>query len=323
MLHEQVEHIAQDNERLRAELARLNELQAVIARNHDNDKLRAERGELRAGGGETVDDGLQDRRLRWATWPSPSPFEVEVHAPQLLELGLQAEGFLLAGLELQCEVGGLFLAPLELHLEAGGFLLASEKVAERGPPGAGVRLPAALREVGQQPREGGVGGAIVPEAAGRIGLEASETVECRSGRRVNGVLANHPLVQRASRMFPAGSGQRIGARHQPFSLRRPAQRGHPARATASGQQQEGEGREPASRTGERTDGIDQDGYRATLARMIVILSGPPRSFANFTRRSHAAEILTSADTTPAISPLETAFDRPSEQSTRTSSRCTR
>jgi hypothetical protein len=75
-----------------------------------------------------------------------------------LELGLQAEGFLLVGLELQFEVGG--------------FLLASQKVAERGPPGAGVRPPAALREVGQQPREGGVGGAIVPESAGRIGLEA-------------------------------------------------------------------------------------------------------------------------------------------------------
>lgn len=49
MLHEQVEHLAQDNERLRAELGRLDELQAVIARvNHDNDKLRAERDELLA-----------------------------------------------------------------------------------------------------------------------------------------------------------------------------------------------------------------------------------------------------------------------------------
>jgi chromosome segregation ATPase len=49
MLHEQVEHLAQDNERLRAELGRLDELQAVIARvNHDNDKLRAERDDLLA-----------------------------------------------------------------------------------------------------------------------------------------------------------------------------------------------------------------------------------------------------------------------------------
>jgi uncharacterized coiled-coil DUF342 family protein len=46
MLHEQVEHLAQDNERLRAELARLDELRAVIARiNQDNDKLRADRDE--------------------------------------------------------------------------------------------------------------------------------------------------------------------------------------------------------------------------------------------------------------------------------------
>ena len=49
MLHEQVEHLAQDNERLRAELGRLDELQAVVARvNRDNDKLRAERDELLA-----------------------------------------------------------------------------------------------------------------------------------------------------------------------------------------------------------------------------------------------------------------------------------
>lgn len=47
MLHEQVEHLAQDNERLRAELGRLDELRGVIARiNHDNDRLRAERDEL-------------------------------------------------------------------------------------------------------------------------------------------------------------------------------------------------------------------------------------------------------------------------------------
>jgi uncharacterized coiled-coil DUF342 family protein len=49
MLYEQVEHLAQDNERLRAELARIDELQAVIVRvNQDNDQLRAERDELLA-----------------------------------------------------------------------------------------------------------------------------------------------------------------------------------------------------------------------------------------------------------------------------------
>ena len=47
MMYEQVEHLAQDNDRLRAELGRLDELQAVIARvNQDNDQLRAERDEL-------------------------------------------------------------------------------------------------------------------------------------------------------------------------------------------------------------------------------------------------------------------------------------
>jgi uncharacterized coiled-coil DUF342 family protein len=49
MLYEQVEHLAQDNERLRAELARIDELQAVIVRiNQDNDQLRDERDELLA-----------------------------------------------------------------------------------------------------------------------------------------------------------------------------------------------------------------------------------------------------------------------------------
>jgi predicted nuclease with TOPRIM domain len=49
MLYEQVEHLAQDNERLRAELARIDELQAVIVRvNQDNDRLRDERDELLA-----------------------------------------------------------------------------------------------------------------------------------------------------------------------------------------------------------------------------------------------------------------------------------
>ena len=50
MLHDEVEHVGQENERLRAELGRLDQLQAVIARlNQDNDRLRAERDELLAG----------------------------------------------------------------------------------------------------------------------------------------------------------------------------------------------------------------------------------------------------------------------------------
>ncbi len=49
MLNEQVEYLAQENERLRAELGRLDALQAEIARvNQDNDRLRAERDELLA-----------------------------------------------------------------------------------------------------------------------------------------------------------------------------------------------------------------------------------------------------------------------------------
>ncbi|HMB85296.1 MAG TPA: hypothetical protein VKS62_02870 [Methylomirabilota bacterium] len=49
MLYEQVEHLAQDNERLRAELARIDELQTIIMRiNQNNDQLRAERDELLA-----------------------------------------------------------------------------------------------------------------------------------------------------------------------------------------------------------------------------------------------------------------------------------
>jgi len=49
MLQEQVDHLAQENERLRAEVGRLDDLQAVIARvNKDNDRLRADRDELRA-----------------------------------------------------------------------------------------------------------------------------------------------------------------------------------------------------------------------------------------------------------------------------------
>ena len=40
LLHEQVDHLAQDNEQLRTEVGRLDDLQAVIARvNRDNDRL--------------------------------------------------------------------------------------------------------------------------------------------------------------------------------------------------------------------------------------------------------------------------------------------
>ena len=120
--------------------------------------------------------------------PSPPLFETEVDAPQLSNLGLQAEGFFLArlklpresgrfflaGLELSLESGGFFLTPLELHFESDGFLLAGQQVAERGPPGSGVSAPAALREVGQQAGEGRVRGAVAPEPARRIDLEAPE-----------------------------------------------------------------------------------------------------------------------------------------------------
>src|SRR6266699_5101870 len=76
--------------------------------------------------------------------PSPPLFETEVDAPQLSNLGLQAEGFFLARLELPresrlfflarlelpLESGRFFFAPLELHFESGGFLLADQQVAE-------------------------------------------------------------------------------------------------------------------------------------------------------------------------------------------------
>jgi uncharacterized coiled-coil DUF342 family protein len=49
LLYEQVDYLSQDNARLRAELGRLDELQAVIARvNQDYEQLRAERDELLA-----------------------------------------------------------------------------------------------------------------------------------------------------------------------------------------------------------------------------------------------------------------------------------
>ena len=49
---------------------------------------------------------------RVVPWASPPPFEIEAHARQLLELGLQTEGFI--------------LARLESHSEASGFVLASQ-----------------------------------------------------------------------------------------------------------------------------------------------------------------------------------------------------
>ena len=65
MLHEQVEHLAQDNERLRAELGRIDELQAVIASvNQDNDRLRDERDELLAAFRRVADVVEQLRTAR-------------------------------------------------------------------------------------------------------------------------------------------------------------------------------------------------------------------------------------------------------------------
>lgn len=67
MLHDEVEHLAQENERLRAELGRLDELQAVIARiNQDNDRLRTERDELLAGFRRMADLVEEIRRSRLA-----------------------------------------------------------------------------------------------------------------------------------------------------------------------------------------------------------------------------------------------------------------
>jgi cell division septum initiation protein DivIVA len=67
MLHDEVEHLAQENERLRAELGRLDALQAVIAHlNQDNDRLRADRDELLAGFRHMADLVEQVRRARGA-----------------------------------------------------------------------------------------------------------------------------------------------------------------------------------------------------------------------------------------------------------------
>lgn len=67
MLHDEVEHLGQENERLRAELGRLDQLQAVIVRiNEDNDRLRAERDELLVWFRRIADlvDLMQQRRAR-------------------------------------------------------------------------------------------------------------------------------------------------------------------------------------------------------------------------------------------------------------------
>lgn len=65
MLHEQIEHLSQDGERLRAELGRLDELRAVIVRvNQDNDRLRAERDELLAAVRRIADVLDELRQLR-------------------------------------------------------------------------------------------------------------------------------------------------------------------------------------------------------------------------------------------------------------------
>ena len=67
MLHDEVDHLTQENERLRAELGRLDELQAVIERaNRDADRLRAERDELLAGFRRMADLVEQIRRSREA-----------------------------------------------------------------------------------------------------------------------------------------------------------------------------------------------------------------------------------------------------------------
>ena len=67
VLHDEVEHLTQENERLRDELGRLEELQAVIARvNRDADRLRAERDELLAGFRRMADLVEQIRRSREA-----------------------------------------------------------------------------------------------------------------------------------------------------------------------------------------------------------------------------------------------------------------
>ena len=70
MLHEQVDHLARENERLRAEVGRLDDLQAVIARvNQDNDRLRAERDELLTTFRRVAD--LVEEVRDWFGWGRP------------------------------------------------------------------------------------------------------------------------------------------------------------------------------------------------------------------------------------------------------------
>src|SRR5258707_14147984 len=69
LYHEQVDRLmterTQENERLRADLGRLDALQTAIARiNHDNDRLRAERDELLAPFSRTADLVDQVRHAR-------------------------------------------------------------------------------------------------------------------------------------------------------------------------------------------------------------------------------------------------------------------
>ena len=69
LYHEQVDRLlterTEENERLRAELGRLDELQAVIARvNQDNERLRAERDELLAAFRRMADLVEQVRQSR-------------------------------------------------------------------------------------------------------------------------------------------------------------------------------------------------------------------------------------------------------------------
>jgi len=69
LYHEQVDRLqteqAQENERLRADLGRLDALQTEIARiNHDNDRLRAERDELLAAFSRMADLVDQVRQSR-------------------------------------------------------------------------------------------------------------------------------------------------------------------------------------------------------------------------------------------------------------------
>lgn len=68
MLHDEVEQLGHENERLRAELGRLDQLQAVIARvNQDNDRLRVERDELLASFRRVASLVEQIQRARGAT----------------------------------------------------------------------------------------------------------------------------------------------------------------------------------------------------------------------------------------------------------------